>query len=216
MYKQELLKKKQELLNLIMKLEDDNKSKQEGRLRIMVDGNKVKYFHITEHNDTKGKYIKKKDMELAAKLAKTDYNEKLLKEARLELKTIEHFLDSYNPDNLGEIYASMHPERQKLVMPIAVTDKEYVRRWISAPYESNPFRKEELRYETVRGDMVRTKSEAMIANMYYELGIPYKYEYPVKVKSGAIKYPDFVLLNVHTREEIYHEHMGLLVLMVSR
>ena len=46
--------------------------------------------------------------------------------------------------------------------------------------------------------------------MYYELGIPYRYEAEVQLSNGKIKYPDFTLLNIRTREVIYHEHLGLM------
>ena len=50
----------------------------------------------------------------------------------------------------------------------------------------------------------------MIADMYYELNIPYRYEAELHLLNGKIKYPDFTLLNVNRREVIYHEHLGLL------
>ena len=55
-----------------------------------------------------------------------------------------------------------------------------------------------------------TKSEKAIANIYYEMGIPYKYEAPTTLFDGKIVYPDFTLLNIKTRTLIYHEHLGLL------
>lgn len=50
----------------------------------------------------------------------------------------------------------------------------------------------------------------MIANLYFEMGIPYKYEFPLKLPNGKIKYPDFTVLDKRNRKEIYHEHMGLM------
>ena len=46
--------------------------------------------------------------------------------------------------------------------------------------------------------------------MFYDLGIPYRYEEMVQLKSGKKAYPDFTLLNTKTREEVYFEHFGLL------
>jgi hypothetical protein len=46
--------------------------------------------------------------------------------------------------------------------------------------------------------------------MYYELGIPYRYECALKLPNGKIKYPDFTLLDTKRRRLIYHEHMGLM------
>ena len=44
----------------------------------------------------------------------------------------------------------------------------------------------------------------------YELGIPYRYEAELCLRNGKVKYPDFTLLNVQTREIVYHEHLGLM------
>ena len=46
-------------------------------------------------------------------------------------------------------------------------------------------------------------------------GVPYRYEYPLKLKSGrdgAFRtiHPDFLCLNVRTRAEFYWEHFGLM------
>ena len=50
----------------------------------------------------------------------------------------------------------------------------------------------------------------MIADKLYMLGIPYRYEFPVKVKGYGIVYPDFLLLNKRTREEYLLEHFGMI------
>lgn len=42
------------------------------------------------------------------------------------------------------------------------------------------------------------------------MGIPYRYEYPLQLKGYGIIYPDFMLLNLRTREEYYLEHLGMM------
>ena len=54
-------------------------------------------------------------------------------------------------------------------------------------------------------DMKEQKSK-----LFYSCGIPYRYEYPVNLKGYGIVYPDFTLLNVKERKEIYCEHFGLM------
>lgn len=72
---------------------------------------------------------------------------------------------------------------------------------------------ENLRYETEQGDVVRSKSEVIIANILYHnrKDILYKYERPLEVmENGRQKtiYPDFTILNKHTGKVIYWEHAG--------
>lgn len=40
--------------------------------------------------------------------------------------------------------------------------------------------------------------------------IPFKYECPLKLKNGNIIHPDFTVLNVRLREQIFWEHRGML------
>ena len=43
--------------------------------------------------------------------------------------------------------------------------------------------------------------------MYYDLGIPYRYECPLKVGNRII-HPDFTILRMSDRKILYHEHCG--------
>ncbi len=187
----------------------------QGRLRINNNKGVVEYYQITEKNDTRGKYLKKGDKELIRKLAQGEYIDKQLKSAKCELKDIEKTVKSlkrikrtlYRADN---VYSSMIPERKKLVAPILISEHEYVDNWEKEEYKRNEYRPEEKVYSTKKGDMVRSKSEVLLADMYYELGIPYRYEAELRFNNGKAIYPDFTVLDVANRREIYHEHMGLL------
>lgn len=72
------------------------------------------------------------------------------------------------------------------------------------------FRPEGLIHRTERGEKVRSKSEAIIANILHNLGLDYRYEYPVEghVRPG-IRRPDFVLFD-KAHSPILWEHLGML------
>lgn len=89
-------------------------------------------------------------------------------------------------------------------------DDMFIKQWEGEECKTNPYFPEEKVYVTKRGDYVRSKSEVLLADMYFNLGIPYRYEAQLCLKSGKKKYPDFTLLKTVTREVIYHEHMGLM------
>ena len=42
------------------------------------------------------------------------------------------------------------------------------------------------------------------------MGVPYRYEAPLKLKNGKIRYPDFTILDIKNRKIYYHEHFGLM------
>ena len=44
--------------------------------------------------------------------------------------------------------------------------------------------------------------------MLYQMGIPYRYEYPLYLRGLGVIYPDFTVLNVRERKAVYWEHFG--------
>ena len=56
--------------------------------------------------------------------------------------------------------------------------------WQSKTFKTNSYKTENKIYDTRRGEKVRSKSEAIIADMLFEMGIPYHYEYPLRLRNG--------------------------------
>lgn len=61
-------------------------------------------------------------------------------------------------------------------------------------------------HKALTGDMVRSKSEVIIANMLHERGVSFWYEKPLRAPDGTLYLPDFTIL--HQGEEYYWEHLG--------
>lgn len=182
----------------------------EGKLRIDRKNKSHQYYLVTEKGDTIGHYIRKEDRAIVPRIALRDYYKRTLREAIREKKAIDGYMRGMNGTPPEKVYDKMSDMRKELISPIILSNEEYAKRWQEETYEQNPYRPENKIYETKRGEMVRTKSEAMLADMYYELGIPYRYECPLVLHDGQIRYPDFTLLKVSERKLIYHEHMGML------
>ena len=182
----------------------------DGRLRISSGKHQIRFYRVTQETDNTGEYISKKNIALAKALAQKDYNEHFLNEAQKELTALEKTLSKLTRNNADLVYQKLSPGRKKLVDPYILPDEIYIEEWLSEPFKPNPYMPESRIYDTKRGDMVRSKSEAIIADMLLDLGIPYHYEKPIRLKGGANRYPDFTLLKVAAREEIYLEHFGLL------
>ncbi|MCR6524436.1 AAA family ATPase [Lysinibacillus capsici] len=66
---------------------------------------------------------------------------------------------------------------------------------------------ERLIHKTIRGEMVRSKSEVIVANILDKMKIEYSYEEPLDV-SGKTYIPDFTLR--HQGKTAYLEHLGML------
>lgn len=64
-------------------------------------------------------------------------------------------------------------------------------------------------YYMRNGLRVRSKSEILIADILDEMSIPFLYEKPLLLSSG-LYHPDFTLLNIKERKEVYWEHFGMM------
>jgi hypothetical protein len=72
------------------------------------------------------------------------------------------------------------------------------------------FYEERLIHKTLRGEMVRSKSELVIADRLHSNGVDYLYEHPLTL-SGRTRFPDFTYEDDESGRKFYWEHCGLLV-----
>ena len=107
-------------------------------------------------------------------------------------------------------YHDLSEARRKLVKPYVMTDEQYVENWLSVEYSGKELFEDNSVLLTERGEKVRSKTEKILADKFYSMGIPYRYEYPVNLKGYGTVYPDFTLLNIRERKEIYFEHFGMM------
>lgn len=71
------------------------------------------------------------------------------------------------------------------------------------------FYEENLIHRTARGEMVRSKSEVIIADHLARRNIEYAYEHALTI-DGATKYPDFTIEDAESGTSIFWEHCGML------
>ncbi|MBR5337801.1 MAG: hypothetical protein IK152_07435 [Lachnospiraceae bacterium] len=199
------------LLNKAIKTaEKETNSFPEGSLRISNQKRQKRYYRITPDTDHTGEYIKHDNEKLIRALAQSAYNKHFLKLAHNELSKLENTMSSLEKNNADKAFQNLSDDRRSLISPYIITDELFAKEWQSKPFKSNPYMPENRVYDTRRGEKVRSKSEAILADILYEQSIPYHYEMPLVLKNGATRYPDFTLLNMKTRDVIYFEHFGLL------
>ena len=124
-------------------------------------------------------------------------------------------INSYKKTTLAErLFSLLHKKRQPLITPVCLPDEQFSKLWQNIDYETKPFSPEAPVLLTARNERVRSKSEIIIADTLNRLNIPYRYEFPVKLKtengSHHIFHPDFICLNLRTREEFLWEHFGMM------
>jgi len=184
------------------------KDSPEGSLRVANNDGFVRYYHVTQKNGKNGKYIRNESRDLACALAQKDYNTRLLRSIQKEKTAIVSFLNNYPGQSPEDVYSDLAPARKMLVSAAFMEGKDLAEKWLSQSFEANPSFPEEKVFATKRGEFVRSKSEAMIADAYFDMGIPYKYDYPVEVEPGRYRYVDFAVLDVRNGKVFYHEHLG--------
>ncbi|MBO7514269.1 MAG: hypothetical protein J6T47_01390, partial [Lachnospiraceae bacterium] len=177
-------------------------------LRAARHGNSYQYFIRNQEFKSNGIYIKKKDRKIASALAQIEYDEKLIMELRNRIEKLKLFQSVFkNP--FESALERMSFGKRELVAPHCLSDDAYVRNWKNQTYTGLSFDDKAHEYYTRQGLRVRSKSEILIADILDDLSIPFLYEKPLRLNSDIV-HPDFTLLNIRHRKEIYWEHFGMM------
>lgn len=200
---QYLLQMKKEKEKALIKVPD-------GTLRICSTGGRTQYYHRIDPKDVTGVYIREKDIQLARQLAQKDYDRKVLSAVEKELRAIRKYIENQPTTDAEQIYEKLHKERRKLITPIRETDEHYVQAWENITYQGKDFFESIPELYTAKGERVRSKSEIIIADTLNREGVPYRYECPIHLDGIGPVYPDFTVLNLKLRKEMYWEHLGMM------
>ena len=147
---------------------------------------------------------------MARKLAQKDYDKRVLDSVEKELYAVEKYL-MLSPHILAkDIYENLQEERRKLINPITESKEDFISNWENTEYVGKTFEAFAPMLYTAKGERVRSKSEVIIADTLNREGIPYRYECPIYVEGWGTVHPDFTVLNVEERREIYWEHLGMM------
>lgn len=201
--------------------EQDIKNAPPGTLRISNKGNFEQYYWRTNPKDTRGKYIRKTEKELIKNLAQKEYAQKML--VLLEPMIVSKRRGLQIPDGIEmqrkmeKVYGKLSSYKQKLVIPYVDTEDEFAAIWeeeqkIKKEKTDTAGKSSETTKEifTEKGECVRSKSEKILADKLYMLGIPYVYEVPLHLQGYGYIKPDFTVLNKRTRRTYYWEHLGMM------
>lgn len=218
-----LLQEEKNLAKLIEQAEHFLKKAPRGSLRISRSNDTDQYYWRTDPKDTIGTYIKKGNEKLIQDLAQKEYAQKILITAKEKLDKIKELLDVYKLDKIMTTYSNLPLAKQKVITPYILPDKDYIEFWQQKKYnEKQQLTKQPAFIEkansvnddsiiiTEKGEIVRSKSEKILADKFKLMNIPYVYELPLYLDGYGYIKPDFTMLNVRTRNVYYWEHLGLM------
>lgn len=208
----ELKMQQKEIEQFIMKIKKMKKNYKglpKGKVNVSASRGQPQYFFRKE-GAKKAEYVSLKDREIIGQIIRREYEEQVLRELETMQKALSQFLKKYDAKALEKTYERLCGGRKIFVEPIEISDEAYIKQWLEErPGEKNPY-PEKGKYETEQGEFVRSKSEMIIADTLYKMGIPYRYEARLNLGNQRFIYPDFTCLNVKKRKAVYWEHMGLL------
>ena len=188
----------------------------EGKIHIVQSGERLQFYLRMDAKEKSGEYISKKDGEKIQTYLQKKYLLEVQKQINKEIAALEKFLKNTSvesfpgSDALKLLYSKQPKEIKNYINPVDISDDEYIDLWKSEPYQAKKISEDCPVYITDNGEHVRSKSELNIANALKKNGIPYKYERPLKLSNGIMAHPDFTILDVKKRREIYWEHRGMM------
>ena len=160
-----LSRRTDDLINLIKIKEHALKNAPAGSVRIVHRRNKVlQFYRKTTPGDYQGTYMPREEDALARRLVQKDYNQRALEKARDELRLIKSFQTSLQKKSTDTAFAALDDTRKTLVTPATLTDAQYAERWQKQPYRKTKKYEENQKLTTDNGELVRSKSEVIIAN----------------------------------------------------
>ncbi len=179
----------------------------DGSMKIYRNGQNYKCFL---EKGTERRYISKSQVELINQLMLKKITEfeihnlkkkqKILEDCQKALQLCDNQKTSFIHRNIGH---------QELFDRIEHSKHLEVKQWITDSFERNESHPERLKYQTNRGELVRSKSEALISNCLYSHNLPYRYECALHLGESVV-YPDFTILSPITNTQVIWEHFGMM------
>ena len=160
-------------------------------------------LQVWEEGKRKRSYVRKKEVErIQQQIEQRRYQEEQLRGQKSYLEQLRKCLRHFRVKG-EEVMESYEAERRESVR------QEKEREAEREATRQKPYG-EGCRYRTLRGEYVRSKSEQVIANLLYALGIPYKYEPVVRLGKREVRGDFWVKSKVNPRREYYWEHYGMM------
>ncbi|MGN1414259.1 MAG: hypothetical protein ACI4WY_08430 [Anaerovoracaceae bacterium] len=152
-------------------------------------------------------YINKKNIALLRQLQQKRIAAHVLSPLRKNIRLLNSVLKEYR--NISEAYDAYFPDEWKDPASSKKTNTSLSAQAASIA-AGHP---EDLRHLTSFGLRVRSKSEAILAELLYSMHIPFTYEKPLRIKGADGRwrtvYPDFTF-QLPDGREIYLEHFGMM------
>ena len=175
----------------------------DGKIICTPNGKGYKWYRSDGH---KSVYIPKSERNLAEQLAVKKYLKQIEEDCKQEKIAIDFYLRHHQSSKAEDLLINK-PGYQELLSSFFKPQSQIIEDWLKLPFEQNPKYPENKIHKTSSGNMVRSKSEALIDMILYTHKIPFRYECELQVGDYKI-YPDFTIMHPKTGKIFYWEHFG--------
>ena len=175
-------------------------------------------FFLRKDENSPIQYLSDQNGDNFRNLCSKYYAKKLKRAAEIEISQLDECIlklsgrinkRGVDCADIDAVYGNLSEGIRKHVIASSFTDEGYAQSWL-AKYKGMTKKDSYHVHKTLRGDYVRSKSEAMIADRLFHEGIPYVYEQAsfFDEERFAVLHPDFLVLNEYNRKEYFWEHCG--------
>ena len=166
---------------------------------------------VTENGVCKSQYIADDNEKLIKPYAKSKYAKKVMPVLTANLAAADAFLARHSGLEEDDAAGSIDPAFFAFCSDLYVPREQIVADWVQSKGPEAPQYGSEPMVMTARGDRVRSKSEALIANLLFSNDQLYLYEKPLYLdKKLYAVFPDFTILRLRDMKELYWEHFGMM------
>ncbi len=205
----------QQLNDLHRKLTDDLKTLPTGSLAMIRRNEKNYYYHSFYSNGIRQRiYLDPNDPHKAHQISQLKYRRficSILPQMAANISALEQALRKFKPFDPLQVEKELPPAYQNIpqIQGQLQSDQPELSNWVQEDYEKNKLHPESLIHETICGVPVRSKAEAMIADLLFYYHIPFRYE-PIITANNRCYAPDFLILRPRDHKLFYWEHLGLM------
>lgn len=198
------------IIKAIPRLEQSIKKAPLGHIICKRNRGITRFFRI--HENKPDEYLSKDKIDLIKALSQKRYEETLLEALKEEYDITEKALFKLKNSKKHNALIKFSKELKPFITLNPITNEGYIQDWSRTNDPKLPEHyKYRAPYQTLKGDIVRSKSEILIADRLYAAKIPYHYEKRLELNGGATsRLPDFTILHPYTLETYYWEHLGLM------
>lgn len=161
----------------------------QGYLKLCASNGRPYYMRL---KDGQKQYLGNGAKEEVQKLQERRFLEVTIRNIEYNQGLMEQYLDQYRPTEPHEVMQSL-PKAYQRYDTYWAEGILNPKQWEFADYNKSNFHPEHLTHKTQKGEFVRSKSEALIADILYERGIPYHYEERLLLGDKTVV-PDFKVL----------------------